>query len=255
MPIGHTKIGSGINTILVLEGWFGDYAVWEPTFNSLDKDTFTYVFMDYRGYGKSKEQRGDYSMKEIAGDAISLVNDLGCESFHVVGHSMGAMAMQRLVLDIGDRNRVKSAVGIDPVPACGAKLDEETCVLFEGAVNNDDNRYKILNFTTGNRNTAQWLRYMVERSHASTTKEAFAGYLNAWVKEDFAEEAKGLETPILVCIGEHDGAFTKEAMQETYLAWMPNAQLKIIANAGHYPMQEAPVNLVTVIEAFIRRHI
>jgi pimeloyl-ACP methyl ester carboxylesterase len=255
MTIGYTKIGSGSEKVLVLHGWFGDYDVWAPTFNSLNKDIFTYVFVDYRGYGKSENQQGDYSMGEIAGDAISLVNDLGIDSFHVVGHSMGGMAMQRLILDIDDRSRIKSAVGVDPVPACGGQLDDETWTLFEGAIKNDENRYNILDFTTGNRNSSQWLNYMVERSRASTTEKAFAGYLNAWAKENFAEEVKGLETPTLVCIGEHDLAFSKEAMEGTYLAWLPNVQLEIIANAGHYPMQEAPVNLATIIEDFINKNI
>ncbi len=255
MVIGHTAIGSGKEKVMVLHGWFGDYAVWEPTFNSLDKDTFTYVFIDYRGYGKSREIKGDYLMREIAGDAISLLDNLGWKKFHVVGHSMGGMAMQRIILDIDDRKRVKSATAIDPVPACGGQLDEQTWALFEGAIKNDKNRYEILDFTTGNRNSAQWLNYMVERSYASTTESAYAGYLNAWAKENFAEEAKGLETPILVCIGENDLAFTKEAMENTYLAWLPNSQLEIIANAGHYPMQEAPVNLATVMESFIKMHI
>ena len=255
MDIGQTTIGSGKEKVIVLHGWFGDYAVWEPTFNSLDKDTFTYVFMDYRGYGKSIDMTGDYSMSEIASDAISLVNELSWKNFHVVGHSMGGMAMQRLILDIDERNRVKSTVGIDPVPACGGQLDEQTWTLFEGAIKSDENRYNILDFTTGNRNSAQWLNYMVDRSHASTTESAYAGYLNAWAKENFAEEVNGLETPTLVCIGEHDLAFTKEAMEGTYLSWLPNSRLEIIANAGHYPMQEAPVNLATVMEAYIKEHI
>lgn len=96
---------------------------------------------------------------------------------------------------------------------------------------------------------------MVECSHATTTEGAFAGYLNAWVKENFVDEAKGLETPTLICIGEHDLAFSKEAMEDTYLAWLPNSQLEIIANAGHYPMQETPVNLATVMEGFMKKHI
>ena len=58
----------------------------------------------------------------------------------------------------------------------------------------------------------------------------------------------------LICIGEHDHAFSKEAMESTYLAWLPNSQLEIIANAGHYPMQEAPVNLATIIENFIKKN-
>ena len=255
MAIGHSVVGSGPEKVLVLHGWFGDYAVWEPTFSSLDKETFTYIFIDYRGYGKSTQMSGDYSMGEIAGDAVSLANELGVGNFHLIGHSMGGMAMQRVMVDIDDRRRIKSAVGIDPVPACGGQLDEPSWALFEGAVRSDENRYNILDFTTGNRNSAQWLNYMVERSRASTTESAFAGYLNAWAKENFAEEIKGMETPVLVCIGEHDLAFSKEAMEGTYLAWLPNAELEVIANAGHYPMQEAPVNTATVMETFMKRHV
>jgi len=254
MSIGHTLLGTGANKVLVLHGWLGDYAVFEPTFNTLDLDRFTYAFVDYRGYGKSTEMTGDYSMREIAADAIALVDSLGWNDFHVVGHSMGGMAMQRVMLDIDDRSRVVSAIGIDPVPACGGQLDEPSWALFQGAIKSDENRYTILDFTTGNRNAARWLHYMVERSRASTTEAAFAGYLNAWAKEDFADEVSGIETPVLVLLGEHDLAFTREGMEATYLAWYPNAELEMIANAGHYAMQEAPVNLATLMEAFLLRH-
>jgi len=252
MNIGHTIIGTGKEKVLILQGWFGDYTVWEPTFSSLDQESFSYVFMDYRGYGKSKNIQGEFTISEIANDAISLVNDLNWGNFHVVGHSMGGMAMQRLILDIDDEQRVISAIGVDPVPASGGQLDDQTWELFEGAIKNSENRYNILDFTTGNRNSEQWLNYMVERSHATTTESAFAGYLNAWAKENFEEDVKGLETNTLVCIGEHDLAFSKEAMMNTYLAWLPNSQLQIISNSGHYPMQEAPINLATVMEAFIK---
>jgi pimeloyl-ACP methyl ester carboxylesterase len=96
---------------------------------------------------------------------------------------------------------------------------------------------------------------MVERSHASTTESAFTGYLDAWVKEDFADAVKDLNTPVLVCIGEHDHAFTREAMESTYLEWFPNARLEVNANSGHYPMQEAPVNLATIMEACIKMNL
>jgi len=254
MAIGYTQIGSGQEKVLMLHGWFGDYSVWEPTFNSLDQDTFTYVFIDYRGYGKSKDLEGNYTMNEIAKDAISLINNLEWDVFHLIGHSMGGMAMQRVALDIEDKGRIKSMVGIDPVPACGAQLEGEFWELFEGAINNSENRYNILDFTTGNRNSANWLNFMVERSYKTTTQKAFAGYLNAWSKENFKEDVEGLETPTLVCIGEHDLAFSKEAMESTYLAWLPNSQLEIIANAGHYPMQEAPINLATIMENFIKKN-
>ena len=56
---------------------------------------------------------------------------------------------------------------------------------------------------------------------------------------------------MLVCIGEHDTAITREAMQATYLADYPRCELKTIANSGHYPMQETPVYFATRLEGFI----
>ena len=194
-------------------------------------------------------------MQEIAIDTISLINDLDIKRFHLIGHSMGGMAMQRVNIDIDDPKRIKSMIGIDPVPACGGQLDEQSWDLFKGAIESDQNRYNILNFTTGNRNSANWLNYMVKRSHESTTMNAFSGYLDAWAKENFADDVMGLETPTLICLGEHDLAFSKETMEATYLKWLPNSELKIIANAGHYPMQEAPINLATVMEDFINKQI
>jgi len=254
MMIGHTLIGTGDTKVLVLHGWFGDYTAFEPTFNSFDLNALSFAFVDYRGYGKSKDMSGEYSMKEIAADAIALVDELGWQDFHIVGHSMGGMAAQRVLVDIDNPARIKSIIAVTPVPACGVPFDEGTHDLFHGAINNDENRYNILDFTTGNRNSAAWLNYMVEHSHETTIEAAYAGYLTAWSETDFSDEVKGNEVPMLVCIGAHDPAFTEEAMTGSYMAWYPNARLEIIANAGHYPMFEAPVNLATLIGNFIAEH-
>ncbi|MDH3739096.1 MAG: alpha/beta hydrolase, partial [Alphaproteobacteria bacterium] len=76
MVIGHTLHGAGPQGVIVLHGWMGDYSVFRPMFNFLDTDTFTYAFVDYRGYGKSKEIGGDYTMAEIAADALALADHL-----------------------------------------------------------------------------------------------------------------------------------------------------------------------------------
>jgi pimeloyl-ACP methyl ester carboxylesterase len=255
MTIGHTLIGNGNIKVIVLHGWFGDHTAFEPTFNYLDKDTFTYAFMDYRGYGKSKEIPGEHTMVEIAGDAIDLAEQLGWHDFHIVGHSMGAMAAQRIMLDINDPTRIQSVVAVTPVPACGVPFDEGTNELFSGAISNDENRRTILDFTTGNRNSGTWLDYMVKHSRVTTTEHTYGDYLTAWSKTDFSEDIKGNTTPVSVCIGEHDPAFTKDAMRQTYLEWLPNAELNVISNAGHYPMLETPVQMVTLMENFMKRYI
>ncbi|WP_256250007.1 alpha/beta fold hydrolase [Burkholderia ubonensis] len=54
-------------------------------------------------------------------------------------------------------------------------------------------------------------------------------------------------------VGDKDPGLDSEAMQHTFLAWHPNAELHVISNCGHYPMQECPPYFATVIEHFLKR--
>jgi pimeloyl-ACP methyl ester carboxylesterase len=77
-----------------------------------------------------------------------------------------------------------------------------------------------------------------------------------FAKTNFADEVRGLETPYLVMVGENDAdGLNEAAMQETFLAWHPNAELVVMNDCGHYPMQESPPRFATVIENFLRKQI
>jgi pimeloyl-ACP methyl ester carboxylesterase len=58
-----------------------------------------------------------------------------------------------------------------------------------------------------------------------------------------------------VLAGEHDPALNADVMEQTYLTWYDNAELEVLRNAGHYPMQESPVYLATTIDKFMTKHI
>lgn len=57
---------------------------------------------------------------------------------------------------------------------------------------------------------------------------------------------------MLAIVGENDASLTPAVMQATYLASYPNASLEVLANCGHYPMDEVPIILTTVVERFLR---
>lgn len=252
MTTAYTLLGSGPEHVLVMHGWLGDHTVFAPMFPALDLSRFSYAFPDYRGYGKSRQLSGRYDMEELATDALALADQLGWERFHLVGHSMGGMAIQKIMVKAPAR--VKSAVAVAPVPASGTRLDEEGRGLFEGAVDSDEHRRIIIDFTTGNRLSGVWLDKMVRDCREATTRDAFAGYLKAFTDSDFSAEVKGLEAPLLVLPGEHDPALSSEIMRTTFLEWYPRASMEVLPNAGHYPMQETPVYLATVIERFLAEH-
>ena len=247
---GAIMHGEGERRVLVLHGWFGDASSWRPWLRFLDGAAFTYAFMDHRGYGSRRGEAGEHTMEEISADALALADDLGWERFSLVGHSMGGKAMQRVLADAPDR--VERLVGVSPVSAGDAGFDEQTWGLFAGAADEPGNRRAIIDFTTGNRHTGTWLDAMVERSLATSDRDAFAAYLPAWARTDFHGEIAGKDVPIKVIVGAHDPALGEAVMRQTFLEWYPRAELEVIASAGHYAMDETPIELATSIEAFLR---
>jgi pimeloyl-ACP methyl ester carboxylesterase len=242
--------GQGDHRVLVLHGWFGDASSWKPWLRHLDRSRFTYAFPDYRGYGARRGEPGDHTMAEIAADALGIADELGWERFSLLGHSMGGKAMQRVLADAPDR--VVRMVGVSPVPAAAVPMDDDTSALFGGAADRPGNRRAIIDFTTGNRHTGVWLDAMVEHSLASSDRDAFAGYLDAWARTDFHEEIAGSEVPVKVIAGEHDPALSADVMRQTFLQWYPNAELEVMGGAGHYAMDETPIALATSVERFLQ---
>lgn len=58
---------------------------------------FTVVLIDNRGMGKSSHTKLDYSMKDLALDAIAVMDHLGAKTFGVMGISMGGFIAQELI--------------------------------------------------------------------------------------------------------------------------------------------------------------
>ncbi|MEV6523944.1 alpha/beta hydrolase [Longispora sp. NPDC051575] len=244
-----TLHGSGEHKVIALHGWFGTGDEWGSLPRYLDGTAFTYAFPDYRGYGTRKDEPGEYTLAEISADTLALADDLGWDTFSLVGHSMGGTAAQRILADAP--HRVRRLVGVAPIPASGFPFDEAGWALFSGAADSPDNRRIIIDFTTGNRNSGAWLDAMVAHSVATSSRDAFAAYLAEWGRADFAPEIAGNPVPVKVIVGEHDPAVAPALMDATFLAHYPNAELCAMANAGHYPMHETPVQLATVIESFL----
>ncbi len=146
---------------------------------------------------------------------------------------------------------MQKLVAVTPVPASGVPFDEQSRALFSGAADNPGNRRAIIDFSTGNRLTSVWLDQMVGTSLARSKRDAFAAYFEAWANGDFHERISGNAVPVQVIVGEHDPALSADIMRATWMQWYPNATLEVLANSGHYPMDEVPIALTTTIERFL----
>ncbi|MCX4748297.1 alpha/beta hydrolase [Kitasatospora sp. NBC_01287] len=250
MTVSHRLLGAGEHKVIVLHDWFGTTAGWGPFLDYLDRSAFGYAFLDYRGYGDRVDVPGDYTLAEIAADALALADELGWQRFSLVGHSMGGKAAQRVLVEAPER--VRKLVGIAPVPAGAFPLDEDSRPLFEAAPQNFTARRMILDQVTGQRANPVWLDRMVARSSATSRVDAFAAYLAEWTAQDFAAKAAGLQLPVKVFVGEHDLAITPEVFRTGWQPLYPAAELEVLPATGHYPMYETPVAFATALEAFLR---
>lgn len=252
--IVHKQVGSGKEKVLVIHSWTTDSKSYDFMLPYLNTEDYTYVFVDLRGYGGSKEMQGAYSVEEASADAIKLIDLLGWDEFHLIGHSMSGMIVQKIAVD--NPSRVKTIVAITPVPACGTPAPKEIKDFFEGiATNNDEAAMGFVNKLTSNRYTKAFAEKMITDIRQRSTSQGRIGYMNMFFHTDFSESVKGLRTPILVLFGEYEGGILDEAlMRDTFLKWYPNAQLECCKGSGHYPMIETPVTLVSTIEKFLSVH-
>jgi pimeloyl-ACP methyl ester carboxylesterase len=244
-PLAHV-VGTGPVRVLALHGWFGSARAWQPLADLLDPAQFSVAYIDYRGYGARIREAGEFSIDEIAADALRLADELGWQRFHLMGHSMGGKAIVRVLTAAPDR--VGSLLAITPVPVCAIPFDEATWALFSGAAADIGSRRAIVDLSTGSRLSKRWIASVADHSWAQSTPEAFGAYLNAWAKTDFVAQSIGLERPIHVVIGENDPSLTVELMQATTMQWFPHATLEVVRGAGHYPADETPVTLATIVE-------
>jgi pimeloyl-ACP methyl ester carboxylesterase len=245
-------VGSGDHHVLAVHGWFGSSRGWGSLPDFLDRSTYTYVFMDLRGYGDRKQVGGEFTMEEAAADAIALADELGWDRFSVIGHSMGGKVAHQMLLQAPDR--VDKLIGLNPVPAAEVPMDARGWELFSGAAGHAGNRAAIIDFTTGSKLTTTFIQHVVQHSLDHSDVDAFGAYLRAWAKSDFSGQVKeDTSTPVKLIVGETDPALSAEVMEQTWLVFFPAAELTVLANAGHYPMFETPVALATSIEEFLGR--
>lgn len=242
------RVGHGPHPVIVLHGWFGDAHAFDAIEPWLTTGHFSYVFMDYRGYGGMQDAAGNYTIDEIAADTIALADALGFASFSLVGHSMGGTAIEKIAALVPQR--VRALVALAPVPGGGIAFAAATRALFEAAADSIAHRKAIIDRSTGHRLPSSWIAWKAAYSAACSSATAFAAYFRAWADSDSEDYLGGLH-PLLVVVGEHDPAFTADLMTATYLRRYPHAALEVMNNAGHYPMNETPLALVALMEQFL----
>lgn len=247
--IKFEQFGTGSHKLIGLHGWFGDENTFKALESSLDPDQFQCVWLAHRGYGKSREIHGDYTMEEMADDAFDVAHSLGWDKFSVIGHSMGGKAAQVLAAKAGAA--VRKLVTVTPAPAAAIPFDEQTLGLFNAATHDSQSRAMVINFSTGGTLSPVWVDRFVKESAARSTVEASAGYLRSWAGQDLSGMIGRFDAPTLVMVGANDPSITKESCALDYGSKYPNLKIVALENSGHYPMDEIPLAFGATVVGFL----
>jgi len=112
--IAYSRAGDG-PPVLLLHGFPQNRAMWRGIAPTLAQ-RFTVIATDLRGYGESSKPEGveAYTFRNMAADQRALMQTLGFDQFHLVGHDRGARTAHRLALDAP--KAVRSLTLMDIVP-------------------------------------------------------------------------------------------------------------------------------------------
>jgi pimeloyl-ACP methyl ester carboxylesterase len=187
-----------------------------------------------------------YTLRDMADDAVAVLDGLGWPSAHVLGVSLGGMIGQ--VMAVHHADRVRSLTSIASAPGWGLRISRprwRTLLRIlavarkagegrEGAVEQTVRTFRLLT-TPEYPIDEQWVRDVTGRAYdiaheraAGMRQQAAAG-----ASGDRRGELARVRVPTLVVHGDRDPGQSLHAGRETARA-IPGARLKILPNVGHY---------------------
>src|SRR5947207_12784386 len=104
--IYYEEAGQG-EPLLLVPGLSGQGSFWSQQVEALRRD-FRVIVHDHRGAGRSTHSNIKYSVEQMADDVLRLMDALGIDRAHLVGHSTGGAIGQVLALE--HRPRLRSLV-------------------------------------------------------------------------------------------------------------------------------------------------
>lgn len=102
-PLAYDLRGSG-PPVLFIQGVGVHGDGWRPQTDPLS-ERFACLSFDNRGMGRSQPAGGEITVDQMADDARAILDDVGWDSAHVVGHSLGGLVATQLALLIPRRMR------------------------------------------------------------------------------------------------------------------------------------------------------
>ncbi|TCR71028.1 3-oxoadipate enol-lactonase [Rhizobium sp. BK376] len=239
----------GAPVALLANGLAADTTMWAPQVDEFSQ-AYRVLCYDMRGHGDSETTPGDYSLGLLADDIMALLADLGIDSAHFVGCSLGAMVGQ--YLGAHDPSRLRSLT-LCATSSNGRKEAWETRVTavrdhgVPPQVEATIDRWFTPDFRRAHPDVMDDMREMVLR----TTQDGYAGCAAAIRDMTLSSVIGGIRIPTLVIAGELDLSTPLDMVKRIADA-IPGAEFLCVADAAHMPTIEQPDVCNAAITAFLR---
>lgn len=245
--------GSG-PPLLLVPGLNGDARWWAPLVPAL-AERFTVILHDHRGTGRSSLSRIDYSVAQMADDALQLIDGLGYAKVHWCGHSTGGAMGQ--VVAVEHPGRIDRLV----LSATWAKTDAFFRRLFEmrAAMLTGLGAAAYLKSSALVLNSPAWVR-----DHDTALAEAEAGAaatipvpeivlsrIAAIIAHDQRDRLQAVRAPTLA-ICARDDMVTPLYFTEELVRLIPDARAYVLPDGGHFFPLVHVAEYCSVLTGFLR---
>ncbi|MFH2219361.1 MAG: alpha/beta hydrolase [Pseudomonadota bacterium] len=204
-----------------------------------------------------KTAKAPYSLRDMADDAVGLLDALNIDSAHVVGRSMGGMIGQMMA--VHHPGRVRTLVSMmsstgdpglpPPAPDVLSALLEPEPPDRAGFIEHSVRVWKLLTgpkFSVDEDLVSRWAGESYDRGlNPDGVARQFAAIVTTGSRKD---ALKSVTVPTLVIHGDSDPLVPVECGMDTAAA-IPGAQLLIIKNMGHTLVRDV---YPQVIDAIVR---
>jgi 3-oxoadipate enol-lactonase len=205
------------------------------------------VCADTRGHGNSSAPPGPYTIDDLVGDAVALLDALEIEQVHVVGSSLGGM--MGYGMGILQPRRVASLVlcdaRADAPPAFAAPWDERIQrALREGCASlacSTTERWFGKSFLDMHPGVA--IRF--QQDIAATSVEGFVGCARAIQQLDYLPRIHTISAPTTLVVGSNDAPLP-DVMADIHRD-IAGSRLVVIGDAGHLPNIDQPASFATAL--------
>ncbi|HEY9539067.1 MAG TPA: 3-oxoadipate enol-lactonase [Kiloniellaceae bacterium] len=235
-------------TLLLLNSLGTDFAMWDQVVPLLC-DSFRVLRMDTRGHGASDAPEGDYTIAELAADALCVLDAAGARTASVCGLSLGGMTALQLALAAPERISEVTACNTSAQVAAQPWLDRAAIVRRDGMgaiVTAVMSRFFSDRFIADGPPSLETIR----ATFLSIAPEGYAACCAAISGVDLIDRLPNLRQPTLVINGSLDAATPPAEHGDRIAAAVPNART-VVLKAGHISAVEEPQAFAAALRGFL----